>query len=194
MTFIRIFLDWESVYGDSNSKLKSIFHITANIVLLLSGSVYAVSFLFILYLFFTKLRLCAATLFKHNKETQENVFDLAMKQLVCCISAILSTTVCGIMLIIWMLAETILNEYLNVNYTLAICYTLVGIDSAINSLCLILQWPFSETLYYKLCNKSHQCMEKFCFKNKLTLLRNVDSASQQRITIDEKNIKVELQS
>ena len=58
----------------------------------------------------------------------------------------------------------------NVIYTIAICsfYTVMNIDSVINTLCLSLQWPFSSRLYVFFCKKFHLfMMSKFSneFKN-----------------------------
>lgn len=172
--------------ADVMPRLTFVAYMISNILVLIWGIVYVIGFILILYLFFEQLSRCAASLFQGNQETQLKLFDVAMKQLVCCLFAILSSLLGGAFMIALILSSTTFKfaEYLNLNYILAFCYTFLSVDAGINSLCLMLQWPFSQRLYDKLCTKCHKCTqmccEKCCFK-------------KESFTRDEKNIVLELE-
>lgn len=106
---------------------------------------YSINFIIILIVFIKKLRLLSEYLFANSTKSQKKLLYLGIKTVLCCGVAIGSTLTITFGLLIIAAA--------NNNYSIIILYSLTTLDSIINSICLILQWPFTLTIYDKTCGK-----------------------------------------
>ena len=89
---------------------------------------------------------------------------IATKTYVCFIISVISTGLCFLLLLLFApLGQiTLINNNTNQHFWFVISFTMFNIDSALNAICLTLQWPFASNIYYILCkNTNNKTIKRF---------------------------------
>ena len=75
-------------------------------------------------------------------------------------------------------------------YVFIFSMLLTSMDITVNSLCLLLQWPFTQNLYQILCKRCQSCMFRLFaheVEHYLQGLQNTDQTNKSIVTVDMKN-------
>ena len=122
---------------------------------------FLIGFILVSMVFAKQMRLCSMVLFKDQKQIQSDLFDVVIKQSLCCAFA-MATTISSIII-----AVLTLGPYKDA----AIHNAVFNFDCFLNSMLLMIQWSFNQPRYNKWCKICHNCLKKR-FKNAFT--RRVD--------------------
>lgn len=140
---------WETNRADQVSNNHPLYLNTFAAMLLLGDLFYTINFLILLRIFVRKIQSLADCLFANKIDSQNRLFALIVRTVVCCGIAITSTLCTSIGVAAVVLSESV--------WVLAIRYLFVSVDTAINTSCLMLQWPFTQHIYDQLCGKIKCC-------------------------------------
>lgn len=154
---------------DSNTNTHQLYEQVFSAALIFGNIFYIINFVIILKMFVGKIKLVSKCIFANEIEPQTLLVEVMMRTVVCCTIAILSTLTVGIGII----AITISHNMLVVS----IHYLVVSIDTAINSSCLMLQWPFTKQIYDNLCGKIQSCNSNVSSDINMTPQTNLQSAT-----------------
>lgn len=146
-----------AIYFVSRSQTKATENIVSTCAFLsaLWILLYIFNFVAVVCVFIKKLRYFAVSILKDRQEDQIQILNTTIKIVFCCSFAIGSSMLVIVLLII---DATLPQDY---GFDLII-NTFYSIDSLINGICLILQWRFSEKIYFKLCSKCDSCIKLLC--------------------------------
>lgn len=145
---------------------------------------YVINFTIIVVIFYNKLRLMSLHLYGDNKnktctDVDKNintidkinrklnsnknrkkrtvVFNLVIRITICCVIAIASSIIATV----WIVVDSRWREKSNL-FELIADTLIYPTDLLINGICLILQWPFSTNLYFKICSKCDRYIKRLC--------------------------------
>ena len=146
---------WNSDYSysdddnDKNNKNEQWTSGVYALLLLLGNLIYVINFIILIKLFVDKIQLLSKALFANNIKSQRMLYQLTVRTVVCCAIAILSSIGVGTTVIAVGISQSVL--------VFAIHHWLVSIDTTVNGCCLMLQWPFTQHIYDRLCGKIKCC-------------------------------------
>ena len=109
-----------------------------------------------------QMKLCSQSLYDENNDKQLVLFDISVRLFICCMTAICSTV---LNLIFFSVLDGIDPDFYGVIGTLPIA----SIDTLINAVCLLFQWPQFNKYYKKcfICTLCHQCVQNKFIKAKM---------------------------
>ena len=113
---------------------------------------YLITFIMLLKMFYIQIKTCANILFDNDSLAQKHLFDMAVRQMTCCILALFTTVINGV--IYGVLIATPWWQFHIIPS---------NADTTLNIICLIFQYSFCEDKYYKFCNK-FDLLFKYCFR------------------------------
>ena len=144
------------------------------ILLSFSNVLFGIGYAILVQTFIKQIRLCSKELFRNNTKKQNELFNVAIKQFVCVVIAVLSTIASLITHII--IQYTFEAHSYTKGMSLCFGYFVTNCDFLTNILCLVFQYSQFETWYYRtMCCKYFDTLIKKCYNYHNNLNLSIES-------------------
>ena len=168
MTLLLSHIVCSSISIPNNSILLSILARSCGLIFLIHFIILGVNF-------YKKLKMFARNICRGNKKMQTRIHNLMNKLVVCWLFAFSSTvTVC----VVGILFNNLRSSQNTSDFIRGpLFFTVLNMDSVINSLALSMQFEFGQTIYGKLCSKYDIKLKNCCDSIDATLDNRSTDAS-----------------